>query len=86
MSNEDKSLSLARERKAWIGYDFANSCYATVAIAISMLANQSANWLNAEICPDRMGNSHPSVVPYTVYEAKDGFVIIAWVMTNNSSV
>jgi len=33
MSNEDKSLSLARERKAWIGYDFANSCYATVAIA-----------------------------------------------------
>jgi crotonobetainyl-CoA:carnitine CoA-transferase CaiB-like acyl-CoA transferase len=44
---------------------------------ISMLANQSANWLNAEICPDRMGNSHPSVVPYTVYEAKDGFVIIA---------
>ena len=44
---------------------------------ISMLANQSANWLNAEICPGRMGNSHPSVVPYTVYEAKDGFVIIA---------
>ena len=25
--------SLIRERKAWIGYDFANSCYATVAIA-----------------------------------------------------
>ena len=44
---------------------------------ISMLANQSANWLNAEMCPDRMGNSHTSVVPYTVYEAKDGFVIIA---------
>lgn len=33
MSNEASSLSLARERKAWIGYDFANSCYATVAIA-----------------------------------------------------
>ena len=34
MSNEaSKSSSLARERKAWIGYDFANSCYATVAIA-----------------------------------------------------
>ena len=44
---------------------------------ISMLANQSANWLNAEVCPGRMGNSHPSVVPYTVYRARDGFVIVA---------
>ncbi|XDZ69782.1 CaiB/BaiF CoA transferase family protein [Alphaproteobacteria bacterium LSUCC0744] len=44
---------------------------------IAMLANQSANWLNAEVCPWRMGNSHPSVVPYTVYQAKDGFIIIA---------
>jgi crotonobetainyl-CoA:carnitine CoA-transferase CaiB-like acyl-CoA transferase len=44
---------------------------------ISMLANQSANWLNAEMCPGRMGNNHPSVVPYTVYRARDGFVIVA---------
>ena len=44
---------------------------------IAMLANQSANWLNAEFCPTRMGNSHPSVVPYTVYKAADGFVIVA---------
>ncbi len=44
---------------------------------IAMLANQSANWLNAGICPGRMGNSHPSVAPYTVYKASDGFVIIA---------
>ncbi len=44
---------------------------------VAMLANQSANWLNAEFCPTRMGNHHPSVVPYTVYEAADGFVIVA---------
>jgi len=44
---------------------------------IAMLANQSANWLNAEFCPTRMGNHHPSVVPYTVYHAADGFVIVA---------
>jgi len=44
---------------------------------IAMLANQSANWLNAGICPGRMGNSHPSVVPYTVYRAQDGFLIVA---------
>ena len=44
---------------------------------VAMLANQSANWLNAEFCPKRMGNHHPSVVPYTVYKAADGFVIVA---------
>ena len=44
---------------------------------IAMLANQSANWLNAAHCPTRMGNHHPSVVPYTVYQAKDGFIIVA---------
>jgi crotonobetainyl-CoA:carnitine CoA-transferase CaiB-like acyl-CoA transferase len=44
---------------------------------VAMLANQSANWLNAEFCPTRMGNHHPSVVPYTVYKAGDGFVIVA---------
>ncbi len=44
---------------------------------IAMLANQSASWLNAEFCPTRMGNNHPSVAPYTVYEAADGFVIVA---------
>ena len=44
---------------------------------VAMLANQSANWLNAKFCPTRMGNHHPSVVPYTVYKAADGFVIVA---------
>ena len=44
---------------------------------VAMLANQSANWLNAQCCPTRMGNHHPSVVPYTVYNAEDGFVIVA---------
>jgi len=44
---------------------------------VAMLANQSANWLNAGFCPTRMGNHHPSVVPYTVYKAADGFVIVA---------
>ena len=44
---------------------------------VAMLANQSANWLNANFCPTRMGNHHPSVAPYTVYKAADGFVIVA---------
>ena len=41
---------------------------------ISMLINSKL--LNAEVS-SRMGNSHPSVVPYTVYRARDGFVINA---------
>ena len=44
---------------------------------VAMLANQSANWLNANFCPTRMGNHHPSVAPYTVYKAADGFVNVA---------
>ena len=30
---QEEKAKLIKERKAWIGYDFANSCYATVAIA-----------------------------------------------------
>ena len=43
---------------------------------VAMLANQSANWLVGGVVPTRMGNNHPNVVPYRVYPAKDGFVII----------
>ena len=42
----------------------------------AMLANQSSNWLNSEITPRRMGNNHPSVVPYRVFAANDGHLII----------
>ena len=42
----------------------------------AMLANQSSNWLNCHLVPERMGNNHPSIVPYRVFEVSDGYIII----------
>ena len=42
----------------------------------AMLANQSSGWLNSRVLPQRMGNNHPSVVPYRVFAASDGHLII----------
>lgn len=44
---------------------------------IAMLANQSMNWLVGGIEPGRIGNSHPTIVPYRTFEAADGTLIIA---------
>ena len=44
---------------------------------LAMLANQASSFLLTGITPKRMGNSHPSIVPYQVFEAKDGLIVIA---------
>lgn len=44
---------------------------------ISMLANQSMNWLVGGIVPGRLGNRHPTVVPYKTFDVADGIMIIA---------
>ena len=44
---------------------------------VSMLANQASNWLNGDIIPSRMGNSHPNVIPYRVFASSDGHLIIS---------
>lgn len=44
---------------------------------IAMLANQSLNWLVGGINPERMGNRHPTIVPYTTFEAADRTIVIA---------
>jgi crotonobetainyl-CoA:carnitine CoA-transferase CaiB-like acyl-CoA transferase len=44
---------------------------------LSMLANQSMNWLVGGIVPGRMGNRHPTVVPYKTFAVADGTIIIA---------
>ena len=44
---------------------------------IAMLANQSMNWLVGGIVPGRLGNRHPTVVPYKTFEVADGIMIIA---------
>lgn len=44
---------------------------------IACLANQAMNWLVGGVNPGRMGNRHPTVVPYTVFKVADGEMIIA---------
>jgi crotonobetainyl-CoA:carnitine CoA-transferase CaiB-like acyl-CoA transferase len=42
-----------------------------------MLANMSMNYLTTGIAPRRAGNAHQNIVPYQVFAAADGHVVIA---------
>ncbi len=44
---------------------------------VGVLANQATNYLLGGAVPARMGNAHPNIVPYQVFPAADGHVIIA---------
>jgi crotonobetainyl-CoA:carnitine CoA-transferase CaiB-like acyl-CoA transferase len=44
---------------------------------IALLANQGMNWLVSGASPGRLGNAHPSIVPYRAFEAADGPVVVA---------
>jgi crotonobetainyl-CoA:carnitine CoA-transferase CaiB-like acyl-CoA transferase len=44
---------------------------------IAMLANQGASYLVGGEQPPRMGNSHPTVVPYRPFDTQDGVLIVA---------
>jgi crotonobetainyl-CoA:carnitine CoA-transferase CaiB-like acyl-CoA transferase len=44
---------------------------------VGVLANQAMNYLASGIAPRRMGNAHPNIVPYQVFPASDGHVIVA---------
>ncbi|WP_309085253.1 CaiB/BaiF CoA-transferase family protein [Chelativorans sp.] len=44
---------------------------------ISVLANQNLNFLVSGTAPMRMGNAHPNICPYEVFEAEDGHFILA---------
>ncbi|MCG2841103.1 CoA transferase [Sandaracinobacter sp. RS1-74] len=44
---------------------------------IAMLANQGMSWLVGGIVPGRLGNRHPTVVPYKTFEVADGTIVIA---------
>ncbi len=43
---------------------------------VSWLANVGSNYLSSGNLPIKMGNSHPNIVPYQPYNAKDGQFII----------
>ncbi|KQV55466.1 CoA-transferase [Pelomonas sp. Root1217] len=44
---------------------------------LAMLANLGSNYLCSGQAPGRMGNAHQNIVPYQVFEASDGYLILA---------
>jgi len=44
---------------------------------VAVLANQASNYLVSGRAPGRLGNAHPNIVPYQVFAAQDGHLILA---------
>jgi crotonobetainyl-CoA:carnitine CoA-transferase CaiB-like acyl-CoA transferase len=44
---------------------------------VAVLANQGLNYLVGGKVPQRLGNAHPNIVPYQVFETADGHMIVA---------
>ncbi|SNT68868.1 CaiB/BaiF CoA transferase family protein [Paracoccus seriniphilus] len=44
---------------------------------VAVLANQATNYLLGGKVPHRLGNAHPNIVPYQLFPASDGQMIIA---------
>jgi crotonobetainyl-CoA:carnitine CoA-transferase CaiB-like acyl-CoA transferase len=50
---------------------------ALLDVQVSCLANQAQNYLVTGESPQRLGNAHPSIVPYQAFPTADGDVILA---------
>ena len=46
-------------------------------VQVAVLANQAQNFLATGKAPGRMGNSHPSIVPYQSFATRDGHIVLA---------
>jgi len=46
-------------------------------VQVAMLANMNMNCLTSGRAPGRAGNAHPNIVPYQVFAAADGALVIA---------
>ena len=44
---------------------------------VSMMANQNLNFMTSGVAPQRAGNAHQNLVPYQVFAAADGHLIVA---------
>ena len=54
----------------WIDIALLDSC-------VAFLANQAMSYLATGETPQRLGNAHPSIVPYQVFKTSDGNIILA---------
>ena len=50
---------------------------ALLDVAVTTLANQATSYLVSGKAPGRMGNAHPSIVPYQAFASSDGHVVLA---------
>ena len=50
---------------------------ALLDVAVAATANQAMNYLATGAAPARLGNAHPNIVPYQVFDCADGHVIVA---------
>ena len=50
---------------------------ALLDVATSVMANQSMNYLVSGTPPGMMGNAHPNLAPYAVFDCADGWIILA---------
>ena len=45
--------------------------------AVAMTSNQAMNYLATGVSPTRLGNAHPNLMPYQVFDCSDGWIIVA---------
>ena len=50
---------------------------ALMDVATAIMANQAMNYLATGVAPRKMGNAHPNLAPYAVFDCADGWVILA---------
>ncbi len=50
---------------------------ALMDVATSIMANQAMNYLATGVAPGKMGNAHPNLAPYAVFDCADGWIILA---------
>jgi len=50
---------------------------ALMDVATAMMTNQAMNYLATGTAPQRLGNAHPNIVPYQVFDCADGHIIVA---------
>jgi crotonobetainyl-CoA:carnitine CoA-transferase CaiB-like acyl-CoA transferase len=50
---------------------------ALLDVQVAMLANQASSFLATGRPPGRLGNAHPSIVPYQAFATRDGHLVLA---------
>jgi crotonobetainyl-CoA:carnitine CoA-transferase CaiB-like acyl-CoA transferase len=50
---------------------------ALLDVQVAMLANQAESYLATGQAPGRLGNAHPSIVPYQAFATADGHIVVA---------